>query len=341
MKTLKILILILVLCLASVVLSHWTGWNGLDVTDSKWRWIHDKIYAEPRQTIDYVFVGSSRTWCAVRSRQIEHEFENVKVWNFGRHWTGRDIDYLIIKALLEHHDVKHIFVEMIGQEGFVPHPYTKYIISMEDVRDEAVFHFKSLNLKDVVTYSEFFKERVEHIANYAAELSVRYYRAGIMNLWVKVMPGADIRNDLTRTEESGGFYIDDAQSTQKKTFVENFGRFQPFYPIWKGPHIIPPGSYPEYYLKKIDEICQRHDTDLSFAFISDFVSVLPNDQMFYHFSQWGPIYIPTLRNIYKVEYWRDKNHLYQKGSVVFTAEIISLLKNGVRSSEDYLQYEQR
>ncbi|MGE0268844.1 MAG: hypothetical protein AB7S78_10380 [Candidatus Omnitrophota bacterium] len=337
MKTLKIFILILVFCLVSAVLSCWSGWDGLEVPDSKWAWIHSKIYKSPRQTVDYVFVGSSRTWCAVRSKQIENAFEHTQVWNFGRHWTGRDIDYLVIKALLEHHDVKHIFVEMIGQEDFAPHPYTKYLISPAEVVDEVYYHFKNSSWPSVLTYSPDFKERIKHIFNYMAELSTRFYRRPLLTLCANKPDLVELPlNDAT-----GGFYADDSRLTQNKKFSDQYGRFQPFYPVSKGPHIIPPGSYPEYYLKKIRGLCKEYDTELSFAFISDFASVLPSDQMFHHFKQWGEIYIPTLRNIYKPEYWRDKNHLYQKGSEVLTEEIISLIKDGVRSSEDYQQYERR
>lgn len=341
MKTLKIFILILVLCLVSVILSPWLGFEGLNVSDAKWEWIRTKIYETPHQTIDYVLIGSSRTWCAVKSRQIEHALEPVSVWNFGRHWTGRDIDYLIIKALLEHHDVKHIFVEMIGQEDFAPHPLTKYIIAPDEVAAEADYHFKNVRAMDVLTYSANLKERIKHLLNYSAELSMRAYRVGVLSVWSKIFPGEDFITALARHDESGGFYVDDSQLTQKKEFAQQFGRFQPFYPVSKGPYMIPPGTYPDYYLRKINDVCRRKNAELSFVFVSDFAAVLPHDQMFDHFSQWGPIYIPTLRHIYKAEYWRDKNHLYQKGSVVFTSEIISLLKNGVRSSEEYLLYEQR
>lgn len=337
MKTLKIFILILVFCLVSAVLSGWSGWYGLEVSDPKWAWIRSKIYHSPRQTVDYVFVGSSRTWCAVRPKQMEQAFGNVKVWNFGRHWTGRDIDYLIIKALLEHHDVKYLFVEMIGQEDFAPHPYTKYLISAAEAADEGNYHLRNLSVRDFLTYSPNLKERVKHILNYTAELSTRFYRVPLLSLWA-TKPGTE---EMFLNDKAGGFYSDDSRLTQNKIFSDQYGRFQPFYPVSKGPHTIPPGSYPDYYLKKIHDICQQHNAELSFVFISDFASVLPNDQMFHHFRQWGEIYIPTLRNIYKPEYWRDKNHLYQKGSEVLTEEIISLIKSGVRSSEDYQQYERR
>ncbi|MBP9854474.1 MAG: hypothetical protein KBD53_06375 [Candidatus Omnitrophica bacterium] len=341
MKTLKIFILIAVFCLISIILSKWIKWDGLEVSDPKWVWIHSKIFNSPRQTVDYVFIGSSRTWCGVKAKQIENAFPGIKVWNFGRHWTGRDIDYLIIKDLLEHHDVKHIFVEIIGKETFSAHSYAKFIMPPDEAVQEARFLLKDLTLKDILTYSFNLKERMKHITNQMVELSLRFYRTLCFSAWKNFLAKMDDTADLVSHDATGGFYVDDAQLTQNPELAEQFGRFQPFYPVGKGPYLLPEGTFPDYYLNKIHKICQLHHTELSFVFISGYVSVLPNDQMFHYFHRWGELYIPTLRNIYKMEYWRDKNHVYQKGAEVFTDEIISLLKNGVESSEDYRQYIQK
>lgn len=338
MKTLKIFILIFGLSLISIITIQIRDIKGLDISDQKWKWIYSKIYHTPRQDIDYVFIGSSRTWCAVKSNQIEKALGVKKVWNFGRHWIGRDIDYFIIKSLLRRHNVKNIMVEIIGQENFFPHQYTQYIISPDEVLNEIQFHFSKIGVKDIFFYNSNFKERIKHLTNYVTEISIRLYRKPLS--YVLSHFDQKIGEDSQRAvyDKNGGFYVFDQTVKQNPIFYSQFRNFQPTYPVWKGPFVIPMGTYPDYYISKIKQESEQDQTNLSFVFISDFAAVLPHDQMFHYFNRLGDVYIPTLRNVYKLEYWRDKNHVFQEGSVAMTSEIIFLIQNGVESSEDYQQY---
>ncbi|MBZ0165483.1 MAG: hypothetical protein K8I00_01660 [Candidatus Omnitrophica bacterium] len=338
MKTIKIILFGLVLAALSVLACHVLQLRSLNMPDAKWMWIQNVLHEQPSQQVDYVFIGSSRTWCAVRPQQLEAAWPGTKSWNFGRHWIGRDIDYLLLEQLLERHQVGHIFVEIIGQEKFFPHQYAKYIISPQQAWEEAGYHLSLLRWRDYGTYSDPLKERIKHICGYAAEMSVRLYRSGIDQVWQAISGHSRLDADIQRNELSGGFFVRDNLVGPKPEFIKRYGRFQPFFPVDKGPFIIPPNSYPDYYLRKMRALAARHHVEMSFVFISDFAAVLPHDQMFHYFHGMGEVYIPNLRRMYRSDNWKDKNHLYGQGSVALTGEIIRLLQEGAASSEEYGQY---
>lgn len=339
MKTVKIILFGLVLAAISVLGCHILQLRSLNMPDAKWMWIQNVLHDKPAQQVDYVFIGSSRTWCAVRPEQLDAAWPGTKSWNFGRHWIGRDIDYLLMEQLFERHQVGQIFVEIIGQEKFFPHQYAKYIISPQQAWEEAAYHLSLLQWHDYWTYSGPLKERFKHIFGYAAEISVRLYRAGIDQVWQVIARHPQLAVDIQRNEQSGGFFVRDALVRPKPEFINQYGRFQPFFPVEKGPFIIPSSSYPDYYLRKMQALAAAHHVEMSFVFISDFAAVLPHDQMFQYFHGMGEVYIPSLRRMYRSDYWKDKNHLYGQGSVALTEEIIRLLKEGAASSEEYGQYQ--
>lgn len=309
------------------------------MNDAKWQWIQSKIYDEPRQTIDYVFVGSSRTWCAVRSRQLEEGLNLKRVWNFGRHWTGRDMDYVIIRALLERHDVRHLMIETIGQERFTPHMYARYVMSADDMWAEVWYHLNGLTWRDYLTYSDPLKQRLKHMAGYGTELSVRAGRMWLSRVIYRLKYHREVQAEIAANDQTGGFYVNDAQLLPNPDFVEKFKNFKPIYPIWKSRVLLPPDSFADFYLQRIASVSDQHGTDVNFVFISDYASVLPSGQMFRRLRQWGPVYIPNLADIYKMAYWRDQNHIYQQGAVVMTDLIQQLIKQGPLSSDSGKQYE--
>lgn len=326
MRLIKILTLIIILSAVSVLICQLGSVQRLRMNDAKWMWIQYILHQHPPTEVDYVFIGSSRTWCAIRSRQIEEAVPGVKVWNFGRHWVGRDIDYLLVEQLLNRHRVKHLFVEMIGQERFAPHQYAKYIVSPQAALTEGKYQIRHLQAKDFWTYSAILKERTKHLLGYGAELSTRLYRIGLEEIWNMMMPNPTLEMELVQNGQTAGFFVRDSGRKQKDAFVQAYGRFIPHFPVAKGPMLLPPGTYPDYYLQQLSDISERYDAKLSFLFLSDFAAVLPHDQMYHRFHQWGDVYFPNLRRLYKSELWRDKNHLYGVGSVILTEEVIAMIK---------------
>ena len=70
---------------------------------NKLGWAHQRM----REPIDYAFIGSSHTLRGVNDGCIEAavrssgESPAVRVSNLGRNWLGRNLDYLMVKELLE------------------------------------------------------------------------------------------------------------------------------------------------------------------------------------------------------------------------------------------------
>lgn len=339
MKTFKVMFGIIGLCALSLIWVTISGSIRLDMKDAKWQWIQSKIYDTPRQTIDYVFVGSSRTWCAVRSQQLEDGLNVDQVWNFGRHWTGRDMDYVIIRALLQRHDVKQLMIETIGQEKYTPHIYAKYVMLPDDMWSEAWYHLNGLTWRDILGYSDPLKQRLKHVFGYVAELSVRAFRIPWVRWIYRLSSDAELESEIKANDQTGGFYVNDQHLNQRVDFKEKFANFQPMYPVWKSKVLLPRDSFADFYLQRIAETSQAHGTQVNFVFISDYASVLLSDQMFRRLREFGPVYVPNLADIYRMEYWRDQNHLYQNGAVEMTRQMEVLIRNGPLSSQSGKQYE--
>lgn len=338
MRLVKIIFLVIFLAAVSVGVCHFAEIRRLDLPDAKWTWIQYLLHELPPTEVDYVFIGSSRTWCAVRPRQMEAAMPGARVWNLGRHWSGRDIDYLLLEQLLARHRVGRVFIEIIGQEKFAPHPYAKYLVTPGNALAEGRYHLSQLKAADYLTCSPRGKEVIKHLLSYAAELSVRWYRSLMAACWRGVHEPRSRAADIAVHQKNGGFFARDAVVSPRPEFVARYGRFQPHFPVSKGPFLLPPDSFPDYYLRRMKAVADRHESGLSFVFISDFAAVLPHDQAYRRYREWGDVYFPDLRRLYRSELWRDKNHLYGPGAVALTDEIIRLLKEGPAGSVDYGRY---
>ena len=68
-------------------------------------------------------------------------------------------------------------------------------------------------------------------------------------------------------------------------------------------------------------------------------SYLPAQETFNYYKELGEVLLPNIDGIFKLDYWRDKNHMFKEGSSKFTEEVILLLKKGGGASPHYYLYE--
>lgn len=325
-RTFKTFVLVLLLALVSILVCGFFPVSPMDVSNSKWKWIKAKIFS-PRKTIDYAIVGSSYAWCGIRPDLISDAMKAPTVWNLGRNWDGRDVDYIIIKALLEHHDVKNILLHFYETERPRVHPYTKHLISPGDAVDELVYYVRNTTITD----KQAVKENIGAILSYFGNLSVRNY--------LKLL-GKDAgysRNLMKRNDRTNGFYIYDANLKQKKS---QFARYEnvPWKLEFGRRETFPSRSRSGFYLDKIHRLCAAHGVKLYFVFIPNYMQPLPSRSTFDYLSERGDVLIPNLKGLTRTKYWRDLGHFYQEGSVRFTRRLIRLLKEGKEASPYYKYY---
>lgn len=326
-KTVKTFLLIIVLAVVSIVVSQFSPRYRLDVSHSKWQWIKSKIYG-PKQTVDYAIIGSSYPWCGIKSNLISQAFAGVVVWNLSRNWDGRDVDYFIVKRLLEEQDVKNILVHFYDDEVVRPHPYTPSVISPAEAAAEFFFTMKTLPLTD----PEALRERVRSVLSYFGNLSVRAYMQRLRG------EGSMPPKQKELNDRSGGFYIYDAALKQNEADLEPFKNNQPWtFEVGK-PRAFPALSRVGFYLDRMHRLCEAHGVNLYFVYLPRYYETLPGRGAFDFFSERGEVLMPNMRGLTRREYWRDRGHLYQRGSEKYTRRLIRLLKNGKEDSPYYKLY---
>ena len=74
-------------------------------------WIYDRIYTNPNP-VDIAFVGSSHTINGVDDKLINSKIQGKQVTNFGYCRPGRNLDYLMVRDLIEKKHPELIILEM-------------------------------------------------------------------------------------------------------------------------------------------------------------------------------------------------------------------------------------
>lgn len=82
-----------------------------------------------------------------------------------------------------------------------------------------------------------------------------------------------------------------------------------------------------------------NDIHLSFVYVPTFrKQYLPSQETFNYYNELGDVLLPNIERIFRLDYWRDKNHMFKEGSSQFTVKLIFLLKNGKKASPHYYLY---
>lgn len=329
--TLKIILLLLGFCLVSLLLSEFSSETKLRVSDERWQWIRYKIFRTPHQTVDYVVIGSSLSWCAIKPSLISSEIPGTKIWNLGRNWQGRDADYFIIEHLLQRHRVRNLLVEFCTGEPKSPHAYVPYIILPHDAWGKFIDDFNQLKPSDILKYSQFFKEVLVKNVTSLGEVTVR----PCLQLFQRknFPPDLIIKYDLSQ-----GFYHVDSEIIQDPAFFEKFKNQPEHQPRLRPDTDFPGNPYARFYFEKIKELASRYNVRLYFVFVPIFNVDLPDRSTYRYLSQIGDVLIPNIHGLYKMSYWRNDGHLFQKGSEVYTYRLIELLKKGKEASPHFGLY---
>jgi hypothetical protein len=107
--------------------SRYVQFSGLhDSSVVKAGWIYERIHFDSTP-IDVVFVGTSHTVFGVNSTHVEHAYtaatgQSLHVVNFGMQHLGRDIDYLLVREVIETRSLKLLVIEVPDDEPRSLHP---------------------------------------------------------------------------------------------------------------------------------------------------------------------------------------------------------------------------
>ncbi len=341
-KALKICIIVCCMCFISIILCN-LNFCKLNIDDPRWQWIREKIFFDKSKTIDIAIIGSSYSWCGIKPKLISNELNGLNVYNLGRNWHGRDVDYFIIKHLAENHHIKQILLEFRDEENQNPHQFTKYLIEPDDIVQEMYYIIRSLKYLDILSLSNNFKKNISYIIDCMSNLAIRGFEKLCVRSFQKYFMKNNILNEKQRKlyEKENGYYSHGDHQVQNKKFLKKFANVK-VKTISKKKYQESdyiPGTRADFYLKKICNLTQKKKIKLSFVYLPTYKKrVLPSQESFEYYSKLGEVLLPNCNDIFKINYWRDKNHLYKDGSVKFTNELISLLIEGTNNSPHYLSY---
>ncbi|MCP4151678.1 MAG: hypothetical protein GY757_28300 [bacterium] len=325
-KTAKTFAFIIILSLLSILACEFFPIYPFNLSQSKIRWIKEKIYA-PRETVDFAIIGSSYVWCDIKANLISQFQRNAKVWNLGRNYDGREIDFITAKHLLQHHNVKNMILQFYDHEILRGHRYTPFMISPSDAVAETAYYIKNI----LHLPPDLIKPRINAIVSYLGNLSIRTYFQ-LLRKEKPLHPKTKRRHDKV----NGFYYHDDRLTQNKKDLAEFRGLSWDIRPGDATAFPIPSRS--AFYLDKIHKLCLKHKVKLYFVFIPHLFQYLPSQCTFDYYNKMGDVLIPNIEPFRNLKYWRDRGHLFQEGSKVFTKKLIRLLRKGKEASPYYKHY---
>jgi hypothetical protein len=275
----------------------------------QYRWMGQKIF-DPKTEIDILFMGSSRTWTAVDTIELNRRFPDQIAYNFGKNWHGRQVDYVVLEDLLREKKVKKIALEVYRLEPGDIHPYTKFLAHPWDLSAQ---DFVNLSLEDVLLLSPRFKFALEIQLQILLGLPVKSYYL----LARRALVGSFREEDLRQTDLSYGHL-------QPPVTEEDQARF------WSEIRDVPE-KYDQdddsdevildRYLHHIGELAQRHGVELYFLFVPARNEDAPGPRYRELLDRYGTFVDLRERDLNRFDLWRDSAHLNRKGAELFTERV--------------------
>ncbi len=335
MKTLKVFYLVLALGIASIVIGEAVPAFQLSSTNDKLRWIQKEIYSDLPRKVDYAFIGSSHSWCAISARQIEAALPGKVVWNLGRNWVGRDLDAVIVRHLLSRHEVGHLIVEFDNPDMVGHHPYFQYFLSWEEMLDEWRYFMVDpgkipfrYNLDPPATLSLF--------TTYVAQMAVRVPRGLMQETIVRMRALNPLAQRAAVDDDSTGGFL--PRKREESKIAPELEKAE--MPDWsaKSRAVFPEGSLSHLYTLRIIRLAGQPRAELSFLFVPVYRGLLPSAEKVRFYRRMGRVLLPDLSGIYEAGGWFDTGHLNTAGAKIYTAALIRLLQHGEAASLYYQRY---
>ncbi len=264
-------------------------------------WIYDRINHNPTP-IDIAFIGSSHTIHAFQDKKIEELIgSNDRVTNLGYCRYGRNLEYILLKMLIDKKSPGLVVFEVHEDEEKNSHDIFPYLADTRDLlqtptpfnRDYLadLFHGASARL-------EYFKARFVFREKYPEPVS-ELYGYGASDRMVT-------RDELTENEKAWGKRLNRATIE----FVEETKV-----------------KYPFAYLDKMIRMVEAKKIPFIFVYLPEYGSKLKNPKYEFHYKNMAPVLIPPQLIFSDVSNWMDASHLNDKGSELLSDWMADQLKN--------------
>lgn len=263
-------------------------------------WLHDRIFENPLP-IDIAFLGSSHTINGVDDSKIETVLKEkqMHVANLGYCRLGRNLDYTILKELLQTKKTKILILEVLENENRYSHPIFPYVAAQSDVLLPVVFFNRDL-IKDAFTALAFKTELLQE------EVFSSHERPEIqLNPY-----GSEGHKDTAASDLLENFFMKRQQPAQPQNQVEHS-----FY-----------AAYPKAYFEKIMNICRERNINICFLYLPSYGTALTVPSEIELYKKYGRVFLPPSRILRNRNNWFDENHLNKNGAAELSSWLGEQLK---------------
>ena len=250
-------------------------------------WIHDRIF-ENMKTIDIAILGSSHTINGFNDEIIENELNkyNTTVVNFGYCRLGRNLNYTLIKEILQEKQPKYIVLEIRNDEDRYSHPIFPYISNTTDVLFPNPLYNRDL-VDDIFTHLSYKVELTQDmIFQKNSDKTLRLKDFGYSSF--SDTASIQLLDSIKQTRA----IPDEKMMAIKRNFYMKF---------------------PRVYLNKISKLCKHSNINLLFVYLPSYGQYLKQPKEYSSYLKYGEVLIPPKEILQKQFNWYDENHLNQAG----------------------------
>jgi hypothetical protein len=249
-------------------------------------WIHDRIYENP-DPVDIAFLGSSHTINGINDMLLSEKLDGLNAVNFGYCRLGRNLDYVLLKEILQKKEIKKLVVEVRESEDRYSHPVFPSIAAGEDVFLPYPFFDRDI-LSDMW----------QHVA-YKVELyQDSFYKADSITPF-----RMDDFGFAAHPDTASVAFLDEikVKRSRPKTEISVIEKSLT-------------NKYPEGYLKKIGKICNNNSIDLYFLFLPSYGSQVHEPAEMKIYKELGTVLLPPVQLFEDKDNWFDENHFNMAGA---------------------------
>lgn len=332
MNVLKVFIYVIALLMISMGLTPLLPSKDFGISDPKWEWINHAIYND-HQDIDYAIIGSSRIWCAINPLLLSEELHGENVVNYGRNWLGREMDVIILERLIENHKVHNVIIEVGEMEGLKnferDHDYYKYVIQPGEMVREFDIWRDSLKNNSKVVIRPSVKYVIKKFLGYVSEYALRFPRVKIQQLLVDRFRYDE--DSQYRYFESHRGFINNKLYPMDRSFLNQYSQYQSLkrLSVQQDPSKVSLRYY--RFMERIQNVCRQNNIKIYYAYTPKYRANLLSPRISNYLSDSGELLVPDLLNLYSINYWRNKTHLNEDGSNLYTKDIARLLTQGTKN----------
>ncbi|HWY12908.1 MAG TPA: hypothetical protein VN026_16355 [Bacteroidia bacterium] len=267
--------------------------------DQRGKLLYKKMY-EDKNKVDYLFVGSSKTWNDINDELLENLINipnsyHARLFNVGYCRFGRNLDYLFCKEFLKRNPIKKIFLEVRADESTTSHPMFPYLANGKEVLEGAL----ALNIS-------LFPEIYNHLL-----MNVNYFRCKI-NL---------AKADSNKTNPFLHGY-NNIEKTISPELLDKFYEKE----IKQNDHISLTYRFSNYYLRKIKLLCDKKKIELNFIYLPSYANVNKTPAFLKQYEAYGKVIIAPDSIFTNKTYWKDVAHFNSFGAEAYTKFLATRLK---------------